>query len=99
MSNILDVFNPPPAGNVDRNPQDCIPCTLVQAALALGGGLYLYSGMPFMDSSGKIDVSKHPLWWQRTVRATLVVVIALGAYRLGEAGVLAYEKWQHQPRD
>lgn len=95
MSNILDVFNPPPSGPATvATGSDCLPCTLVQATLAIGGGLYLFSGRPFQDAKGKVDLVKHPLWWQRLVRGALVVVVALGCYRLGEAAVIAYDKWE-----
>lgn len=99
MSNILNVFNPPPAGPVDDNfGRDCLPCTLIQAALAIGGGTYLYSGAPFREANGKIDLKKNPLWWQKSIRGASILVVGIGAYRLGEAVIIAWDRWSSRSK-
>lgn len=43
------------------------------------------TSMPFRDGKPKIDLTKHPLWWQRSVRGVGVGVIGFGLWRLAEA--------------
>lgn len=82
MSNILDIFNPPPSRLLSD--EECVPCTAVQLAVCLGGGAYFLLPLPFKGKNGVVDLRKHPLWFQRGVRGTGVVLVALGMYRLGE---------------
>ncbi|KAK6460110.1 hypothetical protein DFJ63DRAFT_315983 [Scheffersomyces coipomensis] len=94
MSNILKVFFPSTgessesgSGRVSSIPseEDCLPCTTIQSIVALGGGVYFSSSLPFKDSTtGKIDLVKHPLWWQKSVKGVGILVFGLGAYRAGE---------------
>ncbi|RLV95375.1 hypothetical protein JA1_001083 [Spathaspora sp. JA1] len=76
MSNILSVFNPPPSRT--------IPDSELDRTLAMVGGFYLNSPNQFKDKTGKIDLVKHPLWWQRSVRGAGIVLFGFGAYRAGE---------------
>ncbi|KAK6204982.1 uncharacterized protein RJT21DRAFT_12305 [Scheffersomyces amazonensis] len=93
MSNILKVFNPPTGEDLGGSrsnsaiptDEDCLPCTAIQSIVALGGGVYFSSQLPFRDNvTGKIDLIKHPLWWQKSVRGFGILVFGLGAYRAGE---------------
>ncbi|KAG7662681.1 uncharacterized protein J8A68_003811 [[Candida] subhashii] len=87
MSNILSVFNPPPSRDLssDEIGKKCIPCTAVQSIAALIGGFWFSSPNQFKDKvTGKIDLKKNPLWWQRSVRGSGIVLFGLGAYRAGE---------------
>lgn len=95
MSNILSVFNPPPSRPLSNEEVEssCIPCTIIQSILCVGGGAYFSSGFPLKDSkTGKIDLKKNPIWWQKSVRITGVLLIGLGAYRFGEAFQMLYRK-------
>lgn len=93
MSNILSVFNPPPSRDVPVTEVNCLPCTAIQLAVAFGGGLYLNSNLPFSATKdGKIDLKKHPQWWQKSVRGVGIVLVGLGAYRLGEVGQILYKR-------
>ncbi|KAI5954616.1 hypothetical protein KGF54_002392 [Candida jiufengensis] len=93
-SNIASVFNPPPSRNIpDREIEDCIPCTTIQSIAAIAGGLYFSSPNQFKDKvTGKIDLVKNPLWWQRSVRGAGIILVGLGAYRAGEVFKILYEK-------
>ncbi|ABN68685.1 predicted protein [Scheffersomyces stipitis CBS 6054] len=95
MSNILNVFNPPPSRPLteDEIGEGCIPCTAVQSVVALAGGVYLNSNTLFKDpKTGKIDFAKNPIWWQKTVKGFGIVLFGLGAYRAGEVGQLVWKK-------
>ena len=93
MSNILSVFSPSPSRDLPASEVDCLPCTLIQSAFAIGGGIYLNSSLPFTEGKeNKIDFKKHPLWWQKSVRGIGILLIGLGAYRFGEAGQIVYKK-------
>ncbi|KAI3406008.1 hypothetical protein KGF56_001227 [Candida oxycetoniae] len=94
MSNILSVFNPPPSRDIpEKNIEACLPCTAIQSAVAILGGLYLSSPNQFKDkTTGKIDVIKNPLWWQKSVRGAGIILFALGAYRAGEVVQILYQK-------
>ncbi|ODV79942.1 uncharacterized protein CANTADRAFT_89545 [Suhomyces tanzawaensis NRRL Y-17324] len=88
MSNILSVFNPPPARPLSDEEvgTGCFPCTAMQALTALAGGAYLASGYVFKDlDTGKIDLKKNPMWWQRSVRGMGTVVVGFGVFRGAEA--------------
>lgn len=90
MSNIALIFSPrPPA---DYEP--CVTCTAMQAVMSFAGGWYMLLGRPFHDSKGVIDVRKHPIWWQKSVRGVGVLLVGLGAYRVGELGQVAWEWFQ-----
>lgn len=82
MSNILNVFNPPEGR--DLGEEECLGCTAVQTLLCLAGGGYFMSSMPFKNKSGTIDLKKHPLWFQRGVKGSGIMLVALGMFRLGE---------------
>ncbi|CAK9437121.1 uncharacterized protein LODBEIA_P15400 [Lodderomyces beijingensis] len=94
MSNILSVFNPPPSRNIPESDlQDCLPCTAIQSAVAIAGGLYFSSPNQFKDKvTGKVDIVKNPIWWQRSVRGAGIILFALGAYRAGEVVQILYHK-------
>lgn len=93
MSNILSVFNPPPAR--DLPDVDCLPCTAIQGAVSLFGGSFLVSGIPFRDSKlNLIDIVKHPLWWQRSVRGFGIGVIGFGVFRISQS----VEMWKNGER-
>lgn len=96
MSNILDIFNPPPprAYTQAEIERDCLPCTAIQAAVLLGFGTYLLSLAVFKDNSGAIDPVKHPRWWQRSVRGAGILLVALGAYRAGEVGQMVWQRFE-----
>lgn len=90
MSNILNVFNPPPGKNLPD--EDCLGCTAVQLAVSFVGGGYFLSSLPFKDKSGLVDLKKHPVWFQRGVRGVGVGLIGLSFYRLGEVGKIFYNR-------
>lgn len=92
MSNIRDVFFPPPARDIpEQEIEDCIPCNTVQALVAMGGGLWLASENQFRDkSTGKIDAVKNPLWWRRSVRGLGLTLFVLGTYRAFEVSQAIY---------
>ncbi|KAI5948897.1 hypothetical protein KGF57_005090 [Candida theae] len=94
MSNILSVFNPPPPRDIpEKEYKYCLPCTAIQSAVGIGLGSVLSSPNQFKDSTtGKIDLVKNPLWWQRSVRSAGVILLALGAYRAGEVVQAVYQK-------
>ncbi|CAX39951.1 conserved hypothetical mitochondrial protein [Candida dubliniensis CD36] len=97
MSNILSVFNPPPSRPYPPSPDElesqCLPCTAIQSIVAIGGGLYLSSPNQFKDkTTGKIDLRKNPIWWQRSVRGAGIILFGLGAYRAGEVVQILYRK-------
>ncbi|EEQ41426.1 hypothetical protein EJF18_70039 [Clavispora lusitaniae] len=90
MSNILGAFNPPPAR--DLSSEDCMACTAIQSMVCFGGGGYFLSPMPFRNKSGLVDLKKHPVWFQRSVRGIGIGLIALGMFRLGEVGQIWYRR-------
>lgn len=94
MSNILSVFNPPPPRDIpEKEYIYCLPCTAIQAAVGLGLGFVLRSPNQFKDPvTGKIDLVKNPLWWQRSVRSAGFILLALGAYRAGEVVKAVFQK-------
>lgn len=66
----------------------------MQSVMAFAGGAYLSSNLPFTDKSGKIDLVKNPLWWQRSIKGAGILVFGLGAYRAGEAIQLLWKKYR-----
>lgn len=96
-SNILSVFNPPKPGpyppSQETPEEQCLPCTAIQSLVALGCGFYLSSPNQFKDkTTGKIDLVKNPLWWQRSVRSAGIILFGMGAYRAGEVFQILYKK-------
>ncbi|PVH16673.1 uncharacterized protein CXQ87_004969 [Candidozyma duobushaemuli] len=89
MSNIINVFNPPPSRSLGD--EECLGCTAVQSVVCLGGGGYFLSSLPFKGKNGTVDLRKHPIWFQRGVRGVGIGLVALGMYRLGEV-VQIYSK-------
>lgn len=85
---LFRVFSPPAPRDLPE--EDCLGCTLVQLAVCFGGGAYFASLMPFKDASGKINLTKHPLWFQRSVRGGGVALVALGMFRIGEVLQMVY---------
>lgn len=94
MSNILNVFNPPQPRDLRDDEVDCLGCTAVQSLLAFGGGVYLASSLPFKDSFGKVDLTKNPIWWQKSIKSVGVLVFGLGAYRAGEVFQILYDRYE-----
>ena len=92
MSNIADIFNPPASRPVVTD--NCAPCTAVQALMCFGGGWYMLLGFPLQDKNGIIDVRKHPVWWQKSVRGVGVLLVGLGAYRVGELAQMAWHRYK-----
>lgn len=90
MSNIANVFNPPPGR--DLSDEECLGCTAVQLAVCLGGGSYFLSSMPFKDKTGLVDLRRHPVWFQRGIRATGIGLLALACYRLGEVAKIYHNR-------
>lgn len=90
MSNILKVFSPP-AGR-DLEDSECVGCTAVQLLVCFGGGAYFLLSLPFKNKAGLVDLKKHPVWFQRGVRAGGIALIALGMFRLGELGQMWYRR-------
>lgn len=90
MSNILSVFNPPPARDIPDEP--CLPCTAIQSLMSFAGGLYLNLNSLFKDLKGKINIHKNPIWWQNSVKSLGILLIGLGAYRAGEAGLMVWNR-------
>lgn len=90
MSNILGVFRPPQGR--DLSDEECLPCTAVQLFVCFGGGSYFLTNYPFRDKNGLVDLKKHPVWFQRGIRAFGIGIIALGMYRLGEVAQILYRK-------
>lgn len=90
MSNILDVFSPPAVRDLPE--EECLGCTAVQTVMSLAGGAYFASSMPFKDTQGRVDLKKHPVWFQRGVRSGGIALFALGMYRLGEVVQIAYKR-------
>lgn len=62
--------------------------------MCFGGGWYMQLGLPMQDKSGKIDVRKHPLWWQKSVRGMGIVLVGLGSYRVGELVRMGWDRYQ-----
>ncbi|KAL6454516.1 hypothetical protein SBY92_003982 [Candida maltosa Xu316] len=92
-SNILEIFNPPAPGKYTPREEQCLPCTAIQSIVAMGFGFYLSSPNQFKDAkTGKIDLVKNPLWWQRSVRGAGIILFGLGAYRAGEVIQILYNK-------
>jgi hypothetical protein len=92
MSNIAGIFNPPASRPVETD--NCAPCTAVQALMCFGGGWYMLLGFPLQDKNGTINVRKHPLWWQKSVRGVGVLLVGLGAYRVGELAQMAWHRYK-----
>lgn len=81
-SNILSVFNPPPARDLEDY-ETCIPCTAMQSIVAILGGGYLTTNLPFQPSE-KFKVQQNPLWWIRSVKVSGLMLIGFGIYRAKE---------------
>lgn len=90
MSNITSIFNPPKGR--DLSDDECLGCTVVQLVVSLCGGLYFLSPYPFRDKAGLVDLKKHPLWFQRSVRGAGIGLVALAMYRVGEMGQIWYKR-------
>ncbi|CUM45169.1 uncharacterized protein AC631_05582 [Debaryomyces fabryi] len=90
MSNILSVFNPPPARAIPY--ESCLPCTAIQSLMSFAGGLYLNLNSLFKDLKGKINLHKNPIWWQNSVKSLGILLIGLGAYRAGEVGLMVWNR-------
>lgn len=71
---------------------ECLGCTAVQLVVCLGGGAYFASTRPFRGDGGVVDLKKHPVWFQRGVRASGVALIALGMFRVGEVAQIWYRR-------
>ena len=93
MSNIIGVFNPPPLRDLPIEATECLPCTFIQLCVSVGGGLWLNLNSPFKGKDGKIDLIKHPMWWQKSLKGTGILLFGFGAYRFGEFATKVYEKW------
>lgn len=93
MSNILSVFNPPPARDLSDEEvgRGCIGCTAVQGATAMGVGAYMALGAilkPLAQSLAKTGPVTHPPWWKASVRAGGALLVIFGAVRAAEAWTL-----------
>ncbi|CCE63767.1 hypothetical protein TPHA_0F02860 [Tetrapisispora phaffii CBS 4417] len=89
-SNILAVFNPPPARDMDKSEyQDCLPCQIMSSFFAIGFGSYLASGKPFKygEKERKAGMSladfdkRNPKWWRGTMRGLGGSLVVLGVIR------------------
>lgn len=89
-SNILSVFNPPPARDIEDY-EKCIPCTTMQSVVAILGGAYLTTDLPFQPNE-KFKVNQNPLWWIRTVKVSGLALVGFGIYRAKEVYDQIYEE-------
>lgn len=88
-SNLLSVFKPAQAKDYEY--QECIPCTSIQAMLSFVLGGYLQSDTLFKEN-GKIDLKKHPIMWQKSVKLTGLGLFGFGFWRLYEVYNMYTEK-------
>ncbi|EGV62155.1 hypothetical protein PSN45_000881 [Yamadazyma tenuis] len=89
-SNILSIFKTSQAPTLIE--EDCIPCTSMQSATALGMGGYLLTDRIYTEADGTIDGRKHPKWWRNSVKTSGVVLVMFGVQRLYRV----YEIYQDQ---
>ena len=94
MSNITSILNP--ILQLSSRQDDCLPCTTTQSVLSIMGGYYLYLGALFRSRNGKIDLKKHPIWWQNSIRTIGILIVGLGAYRAGEAVQILWNRYENR---
>ncbi|KAH3902662.1 uncharacterized protein SCODWIG_03680 [Saccharomycodes ludwigii] len=93
MSNILNVFNPPPSRDLTpAETRDCIPCKIMSTLFALGFGTYLYSGKATEYGSEEIKKGitlkefsrRNPTWWKYSLKGIGGSLIFFGLLRGSE---------------
>ncbi len=82
MTNITEIFNPPPVReHTSEESLDCLPCQIMSSLGSLGAGYYLGSGLVY---KGDADFHKNPQWWRYSVKSAGVLLLAFGMYRGGQ---------------
>ncbi|CCH61775.1 hypothetical protein TBLA_0F02340 [Henningerozyma blattae CBS 6284] len=100
MSNILNVFNPPPERDLEKTAtMDCVPCQIMATMFSIGFGSYLASGRA--TKYGKKEQAKgvtlqefekrNPKWWRSSLRGFGAGLIMFGLIRGSEG-------WLWNPR-
>ncbi|AQZ12091.1 YDL157C [Zygosaccharomyces parabailii] len=96
MSNIVDVFNPPPQRDLsEEETRDCLPCQVMSSLFTLGFGGYLAAGQPFKYTEKErkrgITVAefekRNPLWWRAGLRGFGSALVLFGFIRATEGWV------------
>ncbi|GMM34672.1 hypothetical protein DASC09_019970 [Saccharomycopsis crataegensis] len=81
MSNITDLFNPPPSRDLsEKEVENCFYCQAMATITAFGAGVYFGTGRVFKNEKPGVN----PLWWKKSVKLTGVGLIGYGIYRFGE---------------
>lgn len=101
MSNIIDVFNPPPNRRLEpEETMDCLPCQVMASTFALGFGGYLATGQAFKytDKERKQGITlaefekRNPQWWKYSLRGLGSALIVFGIFRGTEGWIWNKDK-------
>lgn len=101
MSNILNLFNPPPSRELtEEETRDCVPCQILSTIFGVGFGGYLASGYAFKytEAEKKKGISLeqfnkvNPLWWKNSMRGLGSVLVIMGLVRGAEGWLWNKEK-------
>ncbi|ODV70812.1 uncharacterized protein CYBJADRAFT_173169 [Cyberlindnera jadinii NRRL Y-1542] len=90
MSNIVNVFNPPPSRDLTpEETKDCVPCQIMSTCFALAAGYWFASGRVFENDKISVEenLKKNPIWWRNAVKGFGVGLLGFGVVR-GTEGIL-----------
>ncbi|KAL6940405.1 hypothetical protein ACO0QE_004305 [Hanseniaspora vineae] len=96
MSNIVNLINPPPSRDLTpEETKDCVPCTIMSTAFALGFGTYLLLGKATEYDAKLATLKEHdarnPKWWKTTLKVSGASLIIFGLWR-GTDGYMRYSE-------